>query len=328
MDCGCVGRFAGFHNFDCKNPSIKNIIEKKIKEMIKNDSLNNNSFSDNSFNNQNNYNNYENETFDIINNTNKKLIKCDKIASFLSFSPPYDNYEKSINNEYDIIVLCGNYSKKTFDITNDLWNNNKNQIPIIITGGKGRSTEPLREYFKKIANDDMLEFLFSLEEQNNNNNIYNVKLNKEIKSYSNVNLYQKYTIDNASESEMIVCILNKIYNIPLEYLYIEKLASNTGENAIFTIPFLMEFAMNKNKKINVAIIQHSFMLRRTLLTFLKIAKDLQMKEHLIFTPISYNEKSLDSSLINDELKKIQNNQDGYGPKGKNFIDDVGELPEF
>lgn len=271
------------------------------------------------------------------------------IAKYLSFSPPYIFSDKK-NNNYDIIVICGNNSLVTIDLAGKIYNKqteNSNLPIIIITGGIGRCTPLLYDKiiiednsYLHLQNKKCISDLYKMQLYRNSkksnhienmNNIFHIE--NEIKSP----IHFENTIRCSTEAEIFASILHHKFKIPYEHIFVDNYSTNTGENAKNTIPDICEISkqiyQNKKEKINIGLIQDHTMLRRSLLTFSKVFKEISndfFNKLINLIPIScleicYNKEYID--LLLGEMTRIQNNENGYGPNGKNFIDDVGEIPD-
>lgn len=271
------------------------------------------------------------------------------VAQYLSYLKPYVLNDKK-NDNYNIIVLCGNNSFATIDLVGMMYNKQvKNEsFPIIIvTGGIGRCTPLLhdkiileREFWLQSQNKEYIQDLQKMQSYRNLKKInHPVNMSDifstQIKTNSFVNF--ENTIRNSTEAEIFTCILHHKFEVPYQCILIDNYSTNTGENAKNTVPIIIEISKKlyqiRKEKINIALVQDHTMLRRSLLTFSKVFKDVSnefFNKTINLTPISHFEICYDKEYIDlllGEMSRIQNTEDGYGPKGKKFIDDVGEIPE-
>ncbi len=145
--------------------------------------------------------------------------------------------------------------------------------------------------------------------------------------------------ENHSEADIIADYLKQKYNInnPL----IENQSTNCGNNVTFALNVLKENSISPK---NIIIIQDSTMQQRMDATFKLLFKDNSINvinfapyiarvkadgNRLVFedsdiTGMWSMEKYI--NLLMGEIPRLCDNEDGYGPKGKNFIASV-DIPE-
>ena len=162
--------------------------------------------------------------------------------------------------------------------------------------------------------------------------------------YENVKKHPLYSIirtDDQSEAELFKRILTDFYKIPKDDLLIEKESTNCGANAQEAYQLL------KGKGIlpkNILLMQDPVLQRRSQASFEKVFQDeaVQFISYASFVPylipegdkLAFKEKVAEEfcdldrfiSLVMGEIPRLQNDENGYGPKGKNFIIPV-EIPE-
>lgn len=261
------------------------------------------------------------------------------IQNFLSYSGQY-NITQSDEKNLDIIILCGNDSLKTVDIVVKLrekYRTNKKYPVILISGGIGRCTPLLYKAIKEKYDDEYIKKNLLIK-FNDGENMKKVFESSEIFNvYENgfQNKDEKIQLSSLTEAEIFSHILHTDYDIPYNMIFVDIKSTNTGENAYYTVPFILKYyqIIAHNQKIYISIVQNHLMLRRTMLSFSKILNELvssQDRDNIILLPISFTEMGGDKiyiQTIKDEYKKVKNDKDGYGPNGKNFIDDVGIIPD-
>ena len=147
--------------------------------------------------------------------------------------------------------------------------------------------------------------------------------------------YRELPVDGRPEAHILADIAHQFWHIPREQLVVEDRSSNCGENALFTRQTLE--ARDMVPRCGV-VIQDPTMQRRTMATFARIWQDAAAAPQWFstpgFTPRLYNtpqgvafSHEVDGvwpvgrylSLILGELPRLQDNPQGYGPRGKGFI---------
>jgi len=152
------------------------------------------------------------------------------------------------------------------------------------------------------------------------------------------------SVDGLSEARILQLILEKYYNINkiesqgCKVLYEDK-STNCGQNATFTRKVLEEAGFTTPDSI--MIIQDTTMQIRTIATFEFIYRDLAHPPKLISCPvfvprvkisgseIEYDLPELSSAelwekqrlyeLLVGEIPRLRDDENGYGPRGKNFM---------
>ena len=145
--------------------------------------------------------------------------------------------------------------------------------------------------------------------------------------------------ENRSEADIIADYFKIKYNIdnPL----IENLSTNCGNNVTFALNTLKENFLSPK---NIIIIQDSTMQQRMDATFKLLFKDSSINI-INFAPYIASVKAEGDKLVFEnsditgmwsikkyinllmgEIPRLRDNEDGYGPKGKNFIASVN-IPE-
>lgn len=169
---------------------------------------------------------------------------------------------------------------------------------LMIVGGIGHSTEYLRE------------------------NIRNSK------KYSNIDI-----VDRA-EADILKDMAVKFYNINENKILIERLSTNCGDNAKRALKMLEE---ENRRPRTIILVQDPTMQLRSYASFKHECPDKEVKfiNHCPFVPkLTYNKGKVEFeneaitglwtierflSLIMGEIPRLRDDENGYGPKGKNFI---------
>ena len=197
----------------------------------------------------------------------------------------------------DIAVLFGGSILAGGDVFAEIIKNNLAKKYIIV-GGAGHTTENLRKIMRGVL--------------------------------------KKFFSAQATEAEIFNRYLQEKYNLQADFL--ESESTNCGNN----ITFLHELLKKNNLPYDSAIlIQDSTMQRRMSATWRK-----QIGEQILINFAAYKVKVIFSDgelkfekipagmwtvekyieLLLGEIARLQDNSEGYGPKGKNFIAHV-EIPE-
>lgn len=142
-----------------------------------------------------------------------------------------------------------------------------------------------------------------------------------------------------TEAELLSLCLQREYSIPPDMLILETRSTNTGENALFSLRCIQEHMQMPNR---ILLIQDPLMQIRTKATFRKVWQDArQMHTDFVsfaaFLPdvqvIPSGELILGGgaslwsherflSLLMGEFSRLWDDEDGYGPRGRNFIQQV------
>jgi uncharacterized SAM-binding protein YcdF (DUF218 family) len=233
-------------------------------------------------------------TDDVINDLNI-------ISSYLAIRDIDKLNETSLFNNYkikkaDLIILLGNSMLYSAEIAAKAIENNLAD-KLLISGGIGHSTQYLINSTKKFDSENIIE------------------------------------TNEKSEAEILKQIIIKYYKIDEEKIITESDSTNCGMNAEFS------FKIIKKEKIdpqNIILIQDPTMQNRIFASFikhwgteynfinfapiipvLKIKKNKLTYENENITGIWKIERFL--SLLMGEIPRLIDNENGYGPKGKNFI---------
>lgn len=201
------------------------------------------------------------------------------------------NLKEKFNLEkMDVAVLFGGSIVAGGDIFAEAIKNNFAKKYIIV-GGAGHTTEDLREKMRKVLKKN-----FSSE---------------------------------ITEAELFNCYLEEKYNLQADFLECES--TNCGNNITFLLSLLEK---NNLSHENILLIQDATMQRRMSATLQKYfdekkiinfaaykAKIIVENNELKFNEIPSGMWTLEKyvRLLMGEIFRLQDNLEGYGPKGKNFI---------
>ena len=211
---------------------------------------------------------------------------------------------KPLPTQADCIVLAGNAVIPTIDAACELAAAHK--IPLLISGGIGHSTPFLYAAIARHAR------------------------------------YNKVRTTGRTEAAIMGDIARQFWKIPAEKLLLEQRSTNCGENA------RLSWALIRERRLNVktlVVVQDPTMQRRTMATFARVLEEINDDMCCVsypgFTPEldngSYGLRFLPEreglwpverylSLIPGELARLRDDEQGYGPNGRNFIAHV-EMPD-
>jgi uncharacterized SAM-binding protein YcdF (DUF218 family) len=178
---------------------------------------------------------------------------------------------------------------------------------LLISGGVGHATSPLYE-------------------------------NLRISTYASF-VRQSLIVSAMPEAEMIAVVATSAFQIPLSRILIENRSTNCGENARFSL----EILKSAQPHGPVLLLQDPTMQRRSILTWAREAEiacvDIPALSHAAFVPRV--EAGADGvlrlasdqaagtwtiqrfiALLLGEIERLNDDEFGYGPKGKNFLPHV------
>lgn len=182
-------------------------------------------------------------------------------------------------------------------------------IPVLLSGGIGHSTTLLEQAVK--------------------NNAITASLGDNLEGFS--------------EAEILASIATHIFAIPSARLYIEKKSTNCGSNASQSL----ELIQDKSLKVkSIILVQDPLMQRRTYESFKYHWTNKNVQCEFINWPVFHPHLLLINeqpsiiggdvsgiwdltryvSMIVGEIKRLQDNENGYGPRGRGFIGHV-DVPE-
>lgn len=139
-----------------------------------------------------------------------------------------------------------------------------------------------------------------------------------------------------TEAEMVAEYLQRFYPIADEQLILETSSTNSGENAAFSLALLQEKGL---MPFELLLLQDPLLMRRTRATFQRQWREelTSFATYVPFQPSVTEPFELDTEsrqwwspayfqqLVFGEMRRLQNNADGYGPLGQDFIDEL-EIP--
>jgi uncharacterized SAM-binding protein YcdF (DUF218 family) len=155
---------------------------------------------------------------------------------------------------------------------------------------------------------------------------------------------QGIILESMTEAEMYAAVARHAFRIPQDRILIEDRSSNTGENARFSLQILKDALPRSG---SILILQDPVMQRRSMLTWAReaeiVGSHLRARSHAVFVPRvepgpAATLRFLDGqsqgtwtqerflALLLGEIERIHDDENGYGPKGSNFLPHV-EIPE-
>ena len=145
-----------------------------------------------------------------------------------------------------------------------------------------------------------------------------------------------------AEADILADIAYQFWNIPRERILVEDKSTNCGENARFTRDMLEAQGITVRNGI---VVQDPTMQRRTMATFARVWEGTENAPHWMsypgYLPVLHNgddglafiHEAQDVwpvgrylSLLLGELPRLQDDANGYGPRGRGFIAHV-DIPE-
>ena len=216
-----------------------------------------------------------------------------------------DDLSARERTDHDILILAGHAIIP--NILGALYFASQADIPVLLSGGIGHSTQLLKKAMQE-------------------------------SSFINIT-----DIDDESEAELMSLIATRLYHIPEERIFIENRSTNCGQNADFSRDLLSERRYSIKSAL---LVQDPLMQRRTFETFTYSWKqqnrDCQFTNWPVFKPkllmtgsgvkitggqvpgLWSIERYI--SMILGEIKRLYDDESGYGPKGSGFIGHV-DMPE-
>lgn len=207
--------------------------------------------------------------------------------------------------EDEMIVLAGNAALPTVDAACQLAASSEARL--VITGGIGHSTT----------------FLYA--------------------AIARHSRYHRLPTTGLAEATILADIAHQFWQIPRERIICETTSGNCGENARFTRTLLEAQGITQPRGV---LVQDPTMQRRTMATFARVWRDIggaanwrswpgfvpvleQGEDGAIFAGNLEGLWTVDRylSLIIGELPRLRDDADGYGPKGRDFIEHVAIPPE-
>ncbi|MDF7680965.1 YdcF family protein [Enterobacteriaceae bacterium ESL0689] len=225
------------------------------------------------------------------------LNAANRLAQWLAED---DFSDQATRPPIDIVVLAGNAVIPTIDAACQLAA--ERAVPLLISGGIGHSTPFL---YDAVRHDPR---------------------------------YHQLAVAMRPEAHILADIARQFWQIPAEKIVIEDRSTNCGENARFTREKLA--SLGDIPRCGV-VLQDPTLQRRTMATFARAWQDATFAPRWYslpgYTPQLANTDSgltfVDNpgglwpverylSLLLGELPRLQDNPQGYGPRGKDFITHV------
>jgi uncharacterized SAM-binding protein YcdF (DUF218 family) len=137
-----------------------------------------------------------------------------------------------------------------------------------------------------------------------------------------------------AESHIFRDLLTGEYGVPAGVIEVEDRSTNCGENAEFTRPFV-------DRPQRILLVQDPTMQRRTHASFVRSFRDVPGTELISFAPVvpvitpygvaaaaggpTIWDRERFASLVLGEIRRLRDDEHGYGPRGRDFIAHV-DLP--
>ncbi|MFS0699320.1 YdcF family protein [Cellulomonas sp. 179-A 4D5 NHS] len=204
---------------------------------------------------------------------------------------------------FDVLILCGSAVLPAVDVVASTFH--AGLAPrILVSGGVGHSTEHLAEAVR------------------------------------NHPVYRDIPTQGRSEAGVLTDILTKHHRVPESNLLLEDGSTNCGENADYSVDLLRR---TPGPWRSLTLVQDPTMQRRTHECFRRSTRDIpeaQIHSYAPFIPAVDPELAREvtdgqgcptwslsrfAALLLGEIRRLQDDEDGYGPRGAGFIDHV-DLP--
>ena len=197
---------------------------------------------------------------------------------------------------YDVLVLCGSAVLASLDVAAAAFHDAVVRR-ILVSGGVGHSTP----YLSRAIGDHPV--------------------------------FRDVDAQDRSEGSVLAEILQRHFDVPAAALTIEEESTNCGENAEFSLRLLARWSDVRT----AVVVQDPTMQRRTHASFdhhLRGGPSMEVVSFAPFVPrvgadgVRPAAWSLDrfTSLALGEIRRLHDDERGYGPRGAGFIDHV-EIPE-
>ncbi|HEB0857179.1 TPA: YdcF family protein [Citrobacter braakii] len=215
-----------------------------------------------------------------------------------------NDFGETIAVQSDCVILAGNAVIPTIDAACRIAK--EQQVPLLISGGIGHSTT----------------FLYNAIIQHPRYNIIRTT--------------------GRAEAAILADIAHQFWQIPGEKIWVEDQSTNSGENARFSCALLRQATETVR---SVIVVQDPTMQRRTMATFHRVTRDdphapswlsfpgfvpelTQQESGVGFAQATDGLWSVERylSLIIGELPRLRDDETGYGPRGRDFIEHV-EIPQ-
>jgi uncharacterized SAM-binding protein YcdF (DUF218 family) len=216
-----------------------------------------------------------------------------------------------IVHELDVIALLGNQVMATLTVACALMQR-ATGVVLLLSGGIGHSTPLLYDNLRRSSYGELVR--------------------------------EGLVLETMAEAEMFAAVAQAAFQIPSGRILVENRSTNTAENARYSLQIL--HATNRGQG-PILIVQDPTMQRRSMLTWERAAGidrwGARALSYAVFVP--QVEPGPDGmprfaagqaegtwtmerflALIMGEIRRLRDNEDGYGPKGRNFLPHV-EIPE-
>jgi len=219
-----------------------------------------------------------------------------------------DNFTETKAAKADLMIVAGHAILP--NIEGALSFSAKHTVPLLLSGGIGHSTELLRTALVERA-----------------------VLTGQSHPYG------------SSEADMLNHLAVSDFGICSDCILIENASTNCGQNAEYSLLKLMN---QPSLPSSILLVQDPLMQRRTYETFVFTWKTKGLKTNFISWPVFTPQLSLKNGLLTingassenglwglnryvsmvlGEIRRLQDDENGYGPKGAGFIGHV-EMPEI
>jgi uncharacterized SAM-binding protein YcdF (DUF218 family) len=156
-------------------------------------------------------------------------------------------------------------------------------------------------------------------------------------------VHQGLIQETMAEAEMYATVAQAAFGIPASRIWVENRSTNSAENARFSLEIIREIGLHGP----ALILQDPTMQRRSTLTWTREAdlagSDARTLSHAAFVPriepgpdgmLQLAEDQAQGTwtlerflgLIMGEIERLHDDENGYGPKGRNFLPHV-DIPE-
>lgn len=192
----------------------------------------------------------------------------------------------------DVVVLCGSAVLRSLDVTTALLDAYP-RARLVVTGGRGHSTSELFAAVRPWVPAD----------------------------------------DGRSEAAVLAFLLTSRHGVDSARVTLEEASTHCGENASLTAPLLPDG--------HVAVVQDPTMQRRTHESFRRAlaGRDVGLASHAPFVPVVRPDGGYDDvgerawdldrfvDLVLGELRRLRDDEHGYGPLGTGYIGHVDAPPQ-
>ncbi|MFS2224626.1 YdcF family protein [Pantoea sp. B65] len=224
--------------------------------------------------------------------------QCDAINSLARWLAPDDVTAQRATLDADLLVLAGHAVLPNIEGAFSLAQ--QHQLPVVISGGIGHSTQFLAQ------------------------------------AMATHSRYRHLNTAGQSEAAMLRAIALAHFDIPPQMIFTEEASTNCGQNAAFTCQLLAEKPLPAQR---IVLVQDPLMQRRTFATFSHQWQRASLTATFLNWPVFVPQLELTEgsaqfsgapgegiwsldrflSLLLGEIPRLRDDPQGYGPQGKNFI---------